>query len=194
MSLILLSLQKPRLRGKALFSFPLQSFPLKLHFCLIGKGWLNSPWMFVMALMRLRPMHLTLLSPRGRFALCVNNSDVKYRVSVSQSTRHLAFHKTVIAYNVPSKHLTLTISTWQLAVKTLVLPTAVNSLFFHAFSTNQHFSSKSQNGNPSISNKKGTALVPACLGLELIIITCLPLVHNYEIVCAKKAHCICMHK
>lgn len=112
-----------------------------------------------MALMRLRPMPLTRLSPRGRFSVCVNNSDVMYRVSVSQSARPLASYKTVKAYNIPPKHLPLTISTWRLAVKTLALPTAVNSLFFQAFPTNRHFSSESQNGKPSFSHKKASPVL-----------------------------------
>ncbi len=144
----------PTLRGKALFTFPLQSFyPF-------GKGWLNWPWMLAMALMRLRPMRLTLLSPRGRFSLCLN-SGLKCRVSVSQSPQLLAFDKTVVTHNnFPPQYLPLTITTCRPAFLTLVLPTSVNSICLRAFSTNRLFSRKSQNSESPFRKTEGTAPAP----------------------------------
>lgn len=117
-----------------------------------------------MALMRLRPMCLTYLSPRGRISLSVN-CNVKYRVSVSQSSRHLAINKIVVTHNFPPKYLPLTISTCQPPFKTLVFPTSVNTICIRAISTNRHFSRESQNSQSSFSKKKGTAPAPACLGI-----------------------------
>ncbi|KAF4105587.1 hypothetical protein G5714_013249 [Onychostoma macrolepis] len=114
--------------------------------------------MLAMALMRLRPMRLTLLSPRGRFSLCVN-SGVKYRVSVSQSPQLLAFDKTVVAHNFPPKYLPLTITACRPAFTTLVLPTSVNSICLRAFSTNRHFSRKSQNSQSPFRKTKVSSSV-----------------------------------
>ncbi|KAI2657664.1 Peroxiredoxin-like 2A [Labeo rohita] len=109
--------------------------------------------------MGLRPMRLTLLSPRGRFFLCVN-SVVKYRVSVSQSPQLLAFDKTVVTHNLPPKYLPLTISTCRPAFKTLVLPTSVNCICLRAFSTNRHFSRESQNSqSPFRKTKESTSVL-----------------------------------
>ncbi|KAK2896520.1 hypothetical protein Q8A67_011008 [Cirrhinus molitorella] len=111
-----------------------------------------------MALMGLRPMCLTLLSPKGRFSVCVN-SDVKHRVSVSQSPQLLAFDKTVVTHNLPPKYLPLTISTCQPAFKTLVLPASVDSICLRAFSTNRHLSKESQNSQAPFRKTKVSSSV-----------------------------------
>ncbi len=136
-----------------------------------------------MALMRLRPMRLTLLSPRGRFSLCLN-SGVKYRVSVSQSPQLLAFDKTVVTYNnFPPQYLPLTITTCRPAFLTLVLPTSVNSICLRAFSTNRYFSRKSQNSESPFRKTEGTAPDPTWLIIEL------PLVQICQV--KKKKHSLC---
>lgn len=127
-----------------MFSFPLQSFPELSD--------------VAMALMQLRPMCLTYLSPRGRISLSVN-CNVKYRVSVSQSPRHLAINKIVVTHNLPSKYLPLTISTCRSPFKTLVFPTSVNTICIRAISTNRHFSRESQNSQSSFSKTKVSSIL-----------------------------------
>lgn len=129
----------------------------------IWSGWLNSPWMFTMALIPLRSIHLTHLWPRGSISFNVNpasqyRDSVNSRSAVSQNRLETGVHKTVI------KCVPLTVSC-QPVFKTLVPFTSVNTVRCRSISTNRQLWRESQNSQSSISKTKGNGLVVACLGM-----------------------------
>lgn len=146
-NVIFLYTNKQTLRGSIFLSSPECSSEV------IWSGWLNSTWMFAMAFVPLRPIHLTHLWPRRRISL-YKNSPFKRRVSVnsvksavSQYRLETGGDKTIVK-----------------CVPTIV---SVNTLSFRSFFTNHQLSRESQNSQSSISKTKGT--VPACPVITCII-------------------------